>query len=73
MQLFKRRAILTPRQVKKAKWSLGLAVLYVCAQLVLAEILPYEYQDTKYAKQEITKYPRGQIVEYTNDEEFCKR
>ena len=73
MQLFKRRAILTPKQIKKAKISLGLAALYIGAQILVAEVTAYVYDGETYEKEEITLFPRGRIVEYTNKEEFCKR
>ena len=73
MQIFKRRAILTPKQIKKAKISLGLAALYIGAQILVAEVTAYVYDGETYEKEEITMYPRGRIVEYTNKEEFCKR
>ena len=73
MQLFKRRAILTPKQMRKAKISLGLAALYIGAQILVAEVTAYVYDGKNYDKEEITMYPRGRIVEFTNKEEFCKR
>ena len=73
MQIFKRRAILTPKQIKKAKISLGLAALYIGAQILVAEVTAYVYDGETYEKEEITLFPRGRIVEYTNKEEFCKR
>ena len=73
MQLFKRRAILTPKQMRKAKISLGLAALYIGAQILVAEVTAYVYDGETYEKEEITLFPRGRIVEYTNKEEFCKR
>ena len=73
MQLFKRRAILTPKQLRKAKISLGLAALYIGVQIVAAEVTAYVYDGKTYDKEEITLYPRGRIVEYTDKEEFCKR
>ena len=73
MQIFKRRAILTPKQIKKAKISLGLAALYIGAQILVAEVTAYVYDGETYEKEEITMFPRGRIVEYTNKEEFCKR
>ena len=73
MQLFKRRAILTPKQMRKAKISLGLAALYIGAQILVAEVTAYMYDGTEYSQEETTLYPRGRIVEYTNKEEFCKR
>ena len=73
MQLFKRRAVLTPKQMKKAKRSLGFAALYIGVQIIAAQVTAYVYDGETYDKEEITLYPRGRIVEYTNKEEFCKR
>ena len=74
MQLFKRRAILTPKQMRKAKISLGLAALYIGVQILASGVTAsYEYDGETYEQEEITLYPRGRIVEYTDKEEFCKR
>lgn len=59
--------------MQKAKWSLGLAALYIGCQFIAAEVAAYTYNDMEYAQEETTAYPRGKIVEYTNSEEFCKR
>ena len=59
--------------MRKAKISLGLAALYIGAQILVAEVTAYMYDGETYDKEEITLYPRGRIVEYTNKEEFCKR
>jgi hypothetical protein len=58
--------------MRKAKISLGLAALYIGAQILVAEVTAYVYDGKNYDKEEITMYPRGRIVEFTNKEEFCK-
>lgn len=45
-------------------------VISVQAAVVAAE---YLYEGEYYEKRQIKMFPRGQIVEYTNLEEFCDR
>ena len=59
--------------MQKAKWSLGFAALYIGCQLIVAQVTAYTYNDKEYAQEDIQTYPRGKIVAYTNNEEFCER
>ena len=57
----------------KAKFTLGLAATLMLVQLVTAELTKYMFDDTEYDQMMITYFPRGQITEFTNNEEFCTR
>ena len=60
--------------MRKAKMSLGLAALYIGAQIIVANVTAsFTYNGEEWDKQEITTYPRGKITEFTSKEEFCKR
>ena len=37
------------------------------------EVGKYYYEDYMYTKKQVKLFPRGQIVEYTDLEEFCDR
>jgi Ca2+/Na+ antiporter len=40
-------------------------------QVITAEVAKYSYGGESWAQEDISKYPRGKIVEYTNLDEFC--
>lgn len=66
------KRVLNDRQLSKVKTSLALlcGVLLVQGGAVAAT---YWYEGEEYEKRQIKLFPRGQIVEYTNLEEFCDR
>ena len=65
--------MLSDKQLSKARVSLLIlsGVLIVQGSIVMAD--KYWYQDEEYEKMQVKLFPRGQIVEYTNLEEFCDR
>ena len=42
-------------------------------QVITAEVTKYSYGGESWEKEDITLYPRGRIVEFTNLEVFCHR
>ena len=42
-------------------------------QVITAEVAKYSYGGESWAQEDISKYPRGKIVEYTNLDEFRHR
>jgi len=73
MQIFKRREVLTKRQLQRAKWTIGAATAILMVQFVSAEVTKFMYGGTEYEKMMVTYFPRGSITEFTNNEEFCSR
>lgn len=64
------RRVVSDRQLSKIKNSLVLLAGVLCVQgAVVAG--SYYYEGDEYDKMQIKYFPRGQIVEYTNLEEFC--
>ena len=72
MKLPFQRKVLTDKQLSKIKTSFVIlcGVLSVQATVIAAD---YWYEGESYEKRQIKWFPRGQIVEYTNLEEFCDR
>ena len=68
----KTKKVLTDRQLSKIKSSfiLLVGVLSVQGCAVLAS---HWYEGEEYDMVQITYFPRGRIVEFTNLEEFCSR
>ena len=66
------KRVLSDKQLSRAKTSLAIlcGILTVQGGVVVAS---HYYEDQEYEKMQVTMYPRGQIVEYTNLEEFCNR
>jgi hypothetical protein len=71
-QSFKGRVngVLTPKQLRRAKFSLasffGLMALNVTAST-------FTWEGQEYNQINVANFPRGQVVEFTNLEEFCHR
>lgn len=61
---------MTQRQLSKVKTSFAIlcGVLAVQGCVIAGD---YWYEGEEYEKRQIKLFPRGQIVEYTNLEEFC--
>lgn len=70
--LTKPKKVLSDKQLSRAKTSLAIlsGILIVQGTVVAAS---YWYEGEEYGKMQIKKFSRGQIVEYTNLEEFCDR
>ena len=70
--LTKPKKVLSDKQLSRAKTSLAIlsGILIVQATVVTAS---YWYDGEEYSSMQIKKFSRGQIVEYTNLEEFCDR
>ena len=70
--LTKPKKVLSDKQLSRAKTSLAIlsGILIVQATVVTAS---YWYDGEEYKWMQIKKFSRGQIVEYTNLEEFCDR
>lgn len=66
------KRVLSERQLSKVKTSLALLCGVITVQGV-AVAATYWYEGEEYDKRQIKLFPRGQIVEYTNLEEFCDR
>ena len=66
------KKVLSDKQLSKVKVSFALlcGVLSVQSVVVASN---YWYMGEEYEKRQIKLFPRGQIVEYTNLEEFCDR
>ena len=64
------RRVVTDRQLSKIKNSLVLLAGVVAVQGAVVAAT-YYYDGEEYEKMQIKYFPRGQIVEYTNLEEFC--
>jgi len=64
--------VLNDRQLKRMRTSL---VLFVGVMSVQAVVVAgtYWYNGEEFEKTQVTYFPRGRIVEYTNLEEFCDR
>lgn len=73
MQLFKKRKILSDRQLKRAKILLGAVMLFAVTQFITVTASNHYYNGELYEHIFIHKYPRGRITEYTSLEEFCHR
>ena len=66
------KRVLNDRQLSRVKTSLGLLCGLLCVQGgVIATT--YWNEGEEFEKRLIKLFPRGQIVEYTNLEEFCDR
>jgi hypothetical protein len=63
---------LSDRQLSRVKTSFALLCGVLCVQGV-AVVATYWYEGEEYEKKQIKLFPKGQIVEYTNLEEFCDR
>ena len=70
--LTKPKKVLSDKQLSRAKTSLAIlsGILIVQGTVVAAS---YWYEGEEFDKMQIKKFSRGQIVEYTNLEEFCDR
>lgn len=70
--LSKPKRVLNDKQLSRAKTSLAIlcGILTVQGTIVAAT---YWYEGDEYERMQIKKFERGQIVEYTNLEEFCDR
>lgn len=66
------KKVLSDRQLSRVKLSLGILCGLVTVQGAVAAAT-YWYEGEEYEKRQIKLFPRGQIVEYTNLEEFCDR
>lgn len=66
------KRVLSDKQLSRAKTSLAIlcGVLTVQGTIVAAS---YWYEGEEYKQMQIKRFPRGQIIEYTNLEEFCDR
>ena len=66
------KRVLSDKQLSRARTSLAIlcGILSVQAAVVAGT---YWYEGEEYGKMQIKKFSRGQIVEYTNLEEFCER
>ena len=62
--------MMNPRQLNRAKVSIGLALTLFSLQAVSAA---YTWNGSEFSKLETFNFERGQVVEYTNLEEFCHR
>ena len=64
--------VLNDRQLSKIKTS---SVLFCGCLIVQATVVAatYWYNGEEFEKTQVTYFPRGRIVEYTNLEEFCDR
>lgn len=69
--MFKKK-LLTPKQLFRAKFSAGLLGAFGALNLV-AVSAEYFYNDNNYEKIDVWDWPTGQIVEFTNKDEFCHR
>ena len=68
----KTKRVLTDRQLSKVKTSSALLFGLLTVQGAMAAA-SYWYDGEEYEKRSITLFPRGQIVEFTNLDEFCHR
>ena len=70
--LTKPKKVLSDKQLSRAKTSLAIlsGILIVQGTVVAAS---YWYEGEEFSKMQIKKFSRGQIVEYTNLDEFCDR
>ena len=66
------KRVLSDRQMSRVKLSLAVlcGILTLQGGVIAAR---YWYEGEEYSKMQIKKFGRGQIVEYTNLEEFCDR
>ena len=69
----KSKRVLNERQLSKVKTSLVLLGAVLTIQSCTVVAASYFYEGEEYEKRSIKYFPRGQIVEYTNLEEFCFR
>jgi len=65
--------VLTPKQLNRAKFSLGCIAALASLNIVTYVSGEYFYDDREFEQMGLTTFPRGQIVEFTNLDEFCSR
>ena len=66
------KRVLSDKQLSRVKLSFAVlaGILTIQGGIVAAT---YWYDGEEYDKMQVKKFTRGQIVEYTNLEEFCDR
>ena len=72
LDLSRPKRVLSARQLSRVKLSLAIlcGLLTIQGGVIAAQ---YLYEGEEYGKMQIKKFKRGQIVEYTNLDEFCDR
>jgi hypothetical protein len=65
------RGVLTQRQIHRTKMSIGLFVLLTAVNTLTTQAANYTWMTEGFDKRSIVNFKRGQIVEFTNKEDFC--
>ena len=67
------------RQYWRAQCVIGTFLVFNCVQMIILQVAAYIPQESytwdgiQYSQTIETVYPRGKIVEFTNNEQFCHR
>ena len=71
--MFRRRAkkTLTYKQLARAKIAIGLLAMTLAVNGIVAKAADFTWFNNDYEKRKVMNFKRGQIVEFTNKEEFC--
>jgi len=70
----KQRKVLSAKQLQRVKFSLGAFLTLTFLQVVVDQALAsYFWEDEHFTAYDVQVYERGNIVEFTNKEEFCHR
>jgi hypothetical protein len=72
--MFKIRKTLTDRQLIKCKVTGVLSILVISIQIITSvAVSQFTWMDQEFVMEDIATYERGQIVTYTNNDDFCSR
>jgi hypothetical protein len=74
LKMFKIRKTLTDRQLIKCKVTGVLSILVISIQIITSvAVSQFTWMDQEFVMEDIATYERGQIVTYTNNDDFCSR
>ena len=78
--VFKIKPILTPRQLRRAKWTTGMASAILLGLAVLSNLSNAEdeepkisWNNEKWYTMEVEEFERGRIVYFSKNTEVCLR
>ena len=77
---FKIKPILTPRQLRRAKWTTGMASLILCSLGLLAKLSnaaddepQIKWNNDDWYSMDVSEFERGRIVYFSKNQEVCLR
>jgi len=77
---FKIKPILTPRQLRRAKWTTGMASFILCCLGMMSHFSnaaddekegPISWNNDKWYTMEVSEFERGRIVYFSKNTEVC--